>query len=149
MTLSTSRFDTLTRLSERRRDGAARQLNQQRQRQDSAASQLATLEQYRLDYRQQMQQRLAQGLDPASWQNFQTFIASLDNAIAQCRQRVAMETSQTTARHQRLVSEQRTHAAWQGLAERAALETSREVRASEQRRSDEMAMQVWRRHASL
>ena len=148
MAISSSRFDTLTQLSERRRDGAARQLSSQRQRQETAAQQLVTLEQYRLAYCQQMQARLTQGLDPASWHNYQAFIASLDKAIAQCRARVAQEQTQTHHQHQRLVKEQQTHAAWQGLADRASLSAALQARTAEQRQSDEQATQAWLRRAN-
>jgi flagellar FliJ protein len=67
---------------------AAQQLGQARQAQQAAEQQLAMLLNYQDEYRQKLNSTLSSGIGSASWQNYQQFIGTLEQAISQHRQQL-------------------------------------------------------------
>ncbi|CAM4052341.1 flagellar export protein FliJ [Serratia silvae] len=67
---------------------AAQQLGQARQAQQAAEQQLAMLLNYQDEYRQKLNSTLSSGMGSASWQNYQQFIGTLEQAISQHRQQL-------------------------------------------------------------
>lgn len=67
---------------------AAQHLGQARQAQQAAEQQLAMLLNYQDEYRQKLNNTLSSGMGSASWQNYQQFIGTLEQAISQHRQQL-------------------------------------------------------------
>lgn len=67
---------------------AAQQLGQLRQAQQATQQQLTMLLNYQDEYRQQLNTTLCSGMGAARWQNYQQFIGTLEQAIAQHRQQL-------------------------------------------------------------
>ncbi|TQI81075.1 flagellar FliJ protein [Serratia fonticola] len=67
---------------------AAQQLGQLRQAQQAAEQQLSMLLNYQDEYRQKLNSTLCEGMGSASWQNYQQFIGTLEQAISQHRQQL-------------------------------------------------------------
>ncbi len=67
---------------------AAQQLGQVRQAQLAAEQQLSMLLNYQDEYRQKLNSTLCEGMGSASWQNYQQFIGTLEQAISQHRQQL-------------------------------------------------------------
>ena len=76
---------TLIELAQSKTDEAARRLGQLQNAHTSAAEKLELLLQYRLEYLDQLQVQLRDGVASAQLRNFQHFIGTLDDAIEQQR----------------------------------------------------------------
>lgn len=73
----------LLELMQTRADEATRRLGQLIAAEQSAKSRLQLLEQYREEYNQRFREAVQNGLSPQAWQNYQDFIARIDEAIRQ------------------------------------------------------------------
>ncbi|AGB82975.1 Flagellar fliJ protein [Serratia rubidaea] len=100
---------TLRDLAQKAVEQATQQLGQARQAQQAAEQQLSMLLNYQDEYRQKLNATLNHGMASASWQNYQQFIATLEQAIGQHRQqlrqwseKVAQATTQWQDKQQRL-----------------------------------------------
>jgi len=82
---SQSPLATLTRLARSRTDDAARRLVELAAARENAGQQLDLLQAYRQDYLERLQSAMRLGLSAADCRNYQRFIATLDDAIAQQR----------------------------------------------------------------
>lgn len=78
---SPSALETLIELATSATDEAAKRLGRAIQATDRAEKKLALLEQYRNDYTARFEVRMAQGVSPMNYRNFQAFIEKLDEAI--------------------------------------------------------------------
>ena len=76
-------LQTLLNLAEINNDSATQRLGQLIKQQHDTETQLETLQQYRIDYQQQLQSASQEAIDPMSLRNFQEFIYKLDAAILQ------------------------------------------------------------------
>lgn len=76
-----SALETLIELATSATDEAAKRLGRAIQATDKAEKKLALLEQYRNDYTARFEVRMAQGVSPMNYRNFQAFIEKLDEAI--------------------------------------------------------------------
>ncbi|EFE95164.1 flagellar export protein FliJ [Serratia odorifera] len=79
---------TLRNLAQDAVEQAARQLGQLRQAQQAAEQQLSMLLNYQDEYRHTLNSTLSDGMGAASWQNYQQFIGTLEQAISQHRQQL-------------------------------------------------------------
>ncbi|MCM5703713.1 flagellar export protein FliJ [Larsenimonas salina] len=134
-----SALDTLIDLATNNRDSAAQHLGKLRQTKQSSQEQLDTLLQYRDEYRQKLDDAMKRGMSMNELQNYQRFIASLDQAIAQqenalenCDQRVNQGVKHWQQQQQRLNS-------FDALATRRNEERELVAKKYEQRLSDEFA----------
>lgn len=79
---------TLRDLAQDAVEQATRQLGQVRQAQQAAEQQLSMLLNYQDEYRQKLNNHLSGGMESSNWQNYQQFIGTLEQAIAQHRQQL-------------------------------------------------------------
>ncbi|MFZ1874748.1 MAG: flagellar export protein FliJ [Chania sp.] len=75
---------------------AAQQLGQARQAQQAAEQQLSLLLNYQDEYRHKLNSTLCDGMGSASWQNYQQFIGTLEQAIVQHRHHVLQWNEKVT-----------------------------------------------------
>ena len=76
-----SALETLIELATSATDEAAKRLGHAIRATDKAEKKLALLQQYRNDYTARFQTKMAQGVSPMGFRNFQAFIEKLDAAI--------------------------------------------------------------------
>lgn len=124
-------LDTLIDLATEQRDAAALALGQLRGRLAQSESQFDSLIAYREEYRQRLETAMADGVSMARLNNYQRFLASLDQAIRQQEQAVENSREQVSDgqthwqdRHRRLKSFDTLATRQQAVADRA--ETRRE-----------------------
>lgn len=79
---------TLRNLAQEAVEQAAQRLGQARQAQQAAEQQLTMLLNYQDEYRQKLNSTLSDGMESSRWQNYQQFIATLEQAIEQQRQQL-------------------------------------------------------------
>ncbi|CAI0918759.1 Flagellar fliJ protein [Serratia liquefaciens] len=79
---------TLRDLAQDAVEQATRQLGQVRKAQQAAEQQLSMLLNYQDEYRQKLNNQLSDGMESSNWQNYQQFIGTLEQAIAQHRQQL-------------------------------------------------------------
>ncbi|EPA9110788.1 MAG: flagellar export protein FliJ [Serratia liquefaciens] len=79
---------TLRDLAQDAVEQATRQLGQVRKAQQAAEQQLSMLLNYQDEYRQKLNNQLSVGMESSNWQNYQQFIGTLEQAIAQHRQQL-------------------------------------------------------------
>ena len=79
---------TLRDLAQDAVEQATRQLGQVRKAQQAAEQQLSMLLNYQDESRQKLNNQLSGGMESSNWQNYQQFIGTLEQAIAQHRQQL-------------------------------------------------------------
>lgn len=79
---------TLRDLAQDAVEQATSQLGQVRKAQQAAEQQLSMLLNYQDEYRQKLNNQLSGGMESSNWQNYQQFIGTLEQAIAQHRQQL-------------------------------------------------------------
>lgn len=79
---------TLRNLAQDAVEQATQQLGQVRKAQQAAEQQLSMLLNYQDEYRQKLNASLSGGMGSASWQNYQQFIGTLEQAISQHQQQL-------------------------------------------------------------
>jgi flagellar FliJ protein len=79
---SKSALDTLIELATAQTDEAAKRLGNAIRATDRAEKKLELLQKYRDEYSSRFEAKMAQGLSPMGYRNFQAFIGKLDEAIA-------------------------------------------------------------------
>lgn len=94
---SKSALDTLIELATVATDEAAKRLGNAIRATDRAEKKLELLQKYRDEYSSRFQSRMAQGVSPMGYRNFQAFIGKLDEAIAG-QQQVVDEAEKGVAR---------------------------------------------------
>ncbi|GAA5178709.1 flagellar export protein FliJ [Modicisalibacter zincidurans] len=134
-----SPLDTLISLTRDSRDSASLKLAELRRARHDAQAQLDTLFRYRQEYRERLQGAMAQGIGPDSWQNYQQFLASLDNAIERARQALSEREHQLNRGQQHWQDAQRKLSAYDTLVDRRQQREQQRVSRLEQRHNDEMA----------
>ncbi|WP_136064841.1 flagellar export protein FliJ [Modicisalibacter radicis] len=134
-----SPLDTLISLTRESRDSASLKLAELRRARHDAQAQLDTLFRYRQEYRERLQGAMAHGIGPDSWQNYQQFLASLDNAIERARQSLNERENQISRGQQYWQDEQRKLSAYDTLVDRREQREQQRASRLEQRQNDEMA----------
>lgn len=137
--MSTTPLDTLISLTRDSRDNAGVQLSALRTKRQEAVAQIETLTQYRDEYRQRLQYAMQSGIGPDSWNNYQQFLTSLDNAIARARQTLVERETSLTQGQQYWQTEQRKLTAYDTLMDRRNQAQRLRANRQEQRLTDEMA----------
>jgi len=139
-------LQTLIDLARAEVDEAAHELALRNGQRDSAERQLAALRDYRQDYLEKLQAAMKTGLAAADCHNYQRFIATLDDAIAQqvnLLQHIAQQAQAARARWQQA---QRKQNSFETLQIRDAHAQARIEARREQRSNDEYAARLFRRH---
>lgn len=126
-------------LMQRRTDEATQQLARLIAAEQDAQAKLRLLTDYRLEYAQRFQASAQTGLTPQQWQNFQSFLAKLDDAIRQQQEAVDRSRRNTTAGQKAWQAQRVKLKAMDTLSERhRQSEMWRELR-QEQKLVDEIA----------
>jgi len=132
-------------LAQRSSDKAVQELGHLQRQQQEALNQLDQLQRYRDEYRQKLHDSLAKGVSSSQWRDYQQFIGSLDNAIAQQQHRLDDQQSRVETGKQHWQGEHRKLNAYETLHARRQSEAAHQASRHEQRHSDEMAAQSRRR----
>src|SRR5690554_887318 len=98
-----------------------------------------SLQRYRLEYAERLQQAMRDGIDPASMHNYQQFLASLDAALQRARQALDAQQQRVQQSQQQWRQEQQRLTAFDTLLTRRDAERQRHEARREQRISDEMS----------
>ena len=99
-------LQTVLELMQARSDEATQNLARLIAREQDAKTKLEMLEQYRSEYAQRFQQAAQNGLAPHEWQNYQSFLGRLDEAI-DAQHKAVRQQAQATLDGQRQWAEQR------------------------------------------
>lgn len=134
-----SQLAMLSELARDARDQAGRLLAGERQSERQVAAQLESLNRYRLEYAERLQQAMREGIDPASMHNYQQFLASLDAALQRARKALDAQQQRVEQTQQQWQQEQKRLSAYDTLVTRRDVERQRQEDRREQRISDEMA----------
>ncbi|MDX5377884.1 MAG: flagellar export protein FliJ [Halomonas sp.] len=134
-----SQLAMLSELARDARDQAGRLLAGERQSERQVAAQLESLNRYRLEYSERLQQAMREGIDPASMHNYQQFLASLDAALQRARKALDAQQQRVEQTQQQWQQEQKRLSAYDTLVSRRDAERQRQEDRREQRISDEMA----------
>ncbi|BDM63804.1 flagellar export protein FliJ [Shewanella sp. NFH-SH190041] len=119
---------------------AALQLQAVRLRHQQAEQQLASLNQYRLDYLKQLDARSQQQISATFYHQLHKFIRQLDEAIARQCQALQQTAQQVEQARQHWLAQQQKRQAIETLLEQKALKRSQQVQRQEQRLADELAL---------
>jgi flagellar FliJ protein len=127
----------LVHLAQQKNDAATKKLGQLNQQNQTAQQKLDALQQYRKDYQVKFQDEAKHGMAPAEMQNFQDFIARLDQAIQQ--QTGVIEKTQAGVQSGRneLMDTTRKMKSFDTLAQRHAVSEKKLEAKTEQRLQDE------------
>ncbi|MCE8002366.1 flagellar export protein FliJ [Billgrantia ethanolica] len=136
---ASSQLAMLSDLARDARDQAGQLLAGERQSERQVAAQLESLNRYRLEYAERLQQAMHEGIDPASMHNYQQFLASLDAALLRARQALDAQQQRVEQSQQHWQQEQKRLSAFDTLVSRRDAERLRQEARRDQRISDEMA----------
>ncbi|RLM27222.1 flagellar biosynthesis chaperone FliJ [Brenneria alni] len=137
-----SPMETLRDLAQKDADEAAVLLGKVRQSHLQAQKQLDMLLQYEDDYRQQLQNDLGKGIDSGNWYNYQQFIQTLEKAIEQHRQQLALWNQRLQQAIQAWQAKQQRLNAFVTLHERATQKLLLKENRREQKLMDEFAQRT-------
>lgn len=133
-----SPLDTLIELARGERDQAGQALASERQNERQVSGQLESLQQYRLEYAERLQQAMREGIDPATMRNYQQFLNSLDDALARAREALAAQQQRVGQRRAQWQQEQRKLSSYDTLVSRRDAHQRRQEARQELRLSDEL-----------
>ena len=136
---ASSQLAMLSDLARDARDQAGQLLAGERQSERQVSAQLESLNRYRLEYAERLQQAMREGIDPASMHNYQQFLASLDAALQRARQALDAQQQRVQQSQQHWQQEQKRLSAFDTLVSRRDAERLRQEARRDQRTSDEMA----------
>lgn len=138
-------LQTLIDLAREGADDAARELGQCNIKRDTADQQLGMLRDYRQDYLEKLQSAMQTGLTAADCHNYQRFIATLDDAIAQQVNVLQHAEQQLAVGRERWQQAQRKLNSFETLRERQARAQAQVDARREQRANDEYSARLVRR----
>jgi len=127
----------LVLLAQKQNEAAIRKFGQLNQQQQAAQAKLETLQQYRKDYQDRLQQAEQNGISPSELRNFQNFILRLDEAILQQRGKNEQALNLLQLGRSELQEAQRKMKSFDTLAERHIQSELKLAAKSEQRQQDE------------
>ena len=134
-----SALDTLIELATSATDEAAKRLGHAIRATEKAEKKLALLLQYRDDYLVRFEAKMAQGLSPAGYRNFQAFIEKLDAAISGQQQLVREAENGVDREKDAWQASERKRMSYDTLADRAQKKEQRRENRKDQKLNDEHA----------
>lgn len=140
-----SSLDVLIKLTRDKLDEAGRALADLGTQKREAQSQLNTLDHYRSDYTQKLQDTTESGVTASNYHNFRHFIATLDEAISQQNRIIAQIDSRIETGRQQWHHEKRRLNSYETLQTRQFHQLQMREQRREQRASDEAAAGLYRR----
>lgn len=126
-------------------DDAAKSLQTAASNRDKAQEQLDMLHTYRLDYAQRLLDSAEGGVTASNYLNFRRFLNTLDDAILQQNNIVAQSESKLAAGRQQWQAEKQRLGAYEALQTRQRQQQALQDARREQRASDEIAANLFRR----
>ncbi|WP_345798237.1 flagellar export protein FliJ [Castellaniella sp. MT123] len=138
-------LDVLINLAQDKLDAAGRALSELGEERRNAQKQLSTLDTYRGDYTQRLQDTTAGGVSASNYHNFRHFIATLDEAISQQNSIIAQIDTRIEAGRQRWHDEKRRLSSYETLKARQVRQLQYHEQRWEQRASDEISAGLYRR----
>lgn len=138
-------LDTLIDLTQERVEKAGETLAQLGTQRRDAQGQLQTLDAYRADYTEQLQNTTSGGVSASNYHNFRQFIATLDEAISQQNRLIAQIDTRLEAGRRHWQDEKRRLSSYETLKARKDRQLQYQEQRREQRASDETAASLFRR----
>jgi flagellar FliJ protein len=136
---SKSALDTLIELATAQTDEAAKRLGNAIRATDRAEKKLELLQKYRDEYCTRFEAKMAQGLSPMGYRNFQAFIGKLDEAIAG-QQQVVQDAEQGVMRERGVWQDsERKRMSYDTLATRQLQQELKMENRRDQKQNDEFA----------
>jgi len=136
---SKSALDTLIELASAETDEAAKRLGNAIRATDRAEKKLELLQKYRDEYSSRFEAKMAQGVSPMGYRNFQAFIAKLDEAIAG-QQQVVQDAEQGVTRERGAWQQsERKRMSYDTLATRQQQQEAKLENRRDQKQNDEFA----------
>lgn len=132
-------LQSLQELSSLHLDQATRQLGQLIAGEKQDSQRLELLVQYRNEYHAQFLAAASKGLDPGSWQNYQKFLAKLDEAVEQARTMTQSARQRTAVGQKNWLDKRGKVKAYDTLAQRFRARVAYEDARNEQKQADEHA----------
>ena len=126
-------------------DEAAKALQRAATDRSKAQEQLEMLHAYRLDYAQRLQESAEGGVTASNYLNFRRFLNTLDEAISQQNNIVAQSESRLAAGRLQWQAEKQRLSAYEALQTRQRQQQAVHEARREQRASDEIAANLFRR----
>lgn len=130
-------LQSLLDLSQEHMDDAARKLGQLLASEQEVEKTLALLDQYRGEYEARFRQAAQSGLSRDEWGNYQSFLARLDEAIAQQRTLVEASKQRTVDGQKEWLDKRNRVKAFDTLSQRHRTNEVRSEAKTEQRTQDE------------
>ncbi|GHB08675.1 flagellar export protein FliJ [Salinicola rhizosphaerae] len=140
-------MEMLRDLAQRSSDKAVEDLGRLQRQQQDVERQLEQLMQYRDEYQRKLHATLASGVTSSQWRDYQQFLGSLEQAIAQQRLRLGDQQARVESGKRHWQGEHRRLNAYSTLHARGERELAHRAAKHEQRTSDELAAQLRRRQA--
>jgi flagellar FliJ protein len=140
-------IETLIELAEKEVEDAKSKLATLQQQRAEGQQQLDALGHYRDEYRARMNASAQDGIRASSWRNFQTFIETLDTAIAQQHQALAAADVRIDACKADMLVKRQKLVAYETMVKRVRQKESATLAKIEQRQSDEFAAKIARTRA--
>ncbi|HLS17384.1 MAG TPA: flagellar export protein FliJ [Paenalcaligenes sp.] len=141
----TQSIQRLLELSQHQLDKISQTLRTAHQNQQSAQQQLQQLEHYHLEYAQRLSLESRAGLSTTNYRNFLRFINTLETAISEQNNRVALLSAQRSEIQQQWQTLRQRCKAYETLIEREQQAKQQAANRHEQRHNDEMANQLAQR----
>ncbi len=136
----------LTEQAEKARNNAAIALSEDRNNVTKIMQHLTTLQSYRRDYAEQLQQQMKNGIQTAILKTYQQFLASLDDAIGRAQQALLQQEQQTNVSQEQWLKKQQKLRSYETLHTRIQTNASRDAQKREQKIADELSTAAFLRH---
>lgn len=133
---------TLKELAETDVDNAALALGEMRRGCQQAEEQLKMLMDYQLEYQNNLNNDMSQGIASLRWQNYQQFIQTLEKAIDQHRQQLVQWNKKVEQALSFWREKKQRLQAWQALQERQASAELLTENRLDQKKMDEFAQRA-------
>jgi flagellar FliJ protein len=138
-----STFSLLKKLASKEADKTAVVLAKSRQQYEQMKQQMVQLHNYQQDYRAKLNTLLQNGMSSTEWQNYQTFLVTLDKAINQHQQQLMFCQTNVDNDTQAWLTQYKKVNAFDTLEKRAHDERDHQQRRQEQKMFDEFAQRNW------
>lgn len=140
-------FERLLELAAEREQQSARQMAEAARATLQQQQQLTMLQQYRLEYLQQLGSRGQSGLEASSFYQLQQFLTRLDGLVMQQEFKVSQHQQAEVARRQQWLNDRQQQKAMAWLLEQREEKVRKAREKREQRDADEWVTQQWVRKA--
>ncbi|HEX7387901.1 MAG TPA: flagellar export protein FliJ [Castellaniella sp.] len=140
-----SSLDVLINLTQDKLNEAGRALAELSTERRQAQGQLGTLDDYRADYTRRLQSTTEGGVTASNYHNFRQFIATLDDAISQQNKVIAQIDTRLEAGRRQWHDEKQRLNSYETLKARQLRQLQYREQRNEQRASDEVAANLYRR----